>query len=429
MSKFSSFIFKDYDFLINQKKLVLTYAIDEVYTFQETYGFDFDFVENIDNSLLDKAIQTLFFIAGVSYYKTFLPEQIVVQKGTINQQGADFYSNTYQKGLGEFFFVNKLDPLTPIDFPVSTTKAEPTTIKTDNNGLLIGVGGGKDSLVSIELLRNQPRVATWSLDHRDQLQPLVDSISLNHMWVERTWDPQLLELKENPEAYNGHIPISAIFAAVGTIVGILSGYTSQVVSNENSANEPTLTYQNVAINHQYSKSLEFEKDYQTHLHQTQGSDSSYFSFLRPLSELSIAKLFSKVAFDKYKHLFSSCNRAYIHGQTHMSWCGECAKCAFTFLILTPFVKRVELETLWGKNLLLEPSLESIYRQLLGIEGDKPLDCVGEVKESRAAMKMAQDLYPELSKYKFELPDDYDYRAQALHSMPNDYFEILKQYLN
>ncbi len=54
-----------------------------------------------------------------------------------------------------------------------------------------------------------------------------------------------------------------------------------------------------------------------------------------------------------------------------------------------------------------------------VEGDKPLECVGEIKESRAAMRLAQQQYPELAKYKFELPDDYDYRALMGDEMPPD----------
>jgi hypothetical protein len=96
-----------------------------------------------------------------------------------------------------------------------------------------------------------------------------------------------------------------------------------------------------------------------------------------------------------------------------------------FLAMTPFIARGKLEALWGgKNLLLDPSLEPTYRQLLGIEGDKPLECVGEIKESRAAMRLAQQQYPELMKYEFELPEDYDFRALAPHSMPGEIAKLL-----
>jgi hypothetical protein len=176
----------------------------------------------------------------------------------------------------------------------------------------------------------------------------------------------------------------------------------------------------VAINHQYSKSSEFEADYQAHLQRNFGKTMRYYSLLRPFSELRIAQLFAERGFAKYKDVFSSCNRAYTHDSHELFWCGECPKCAFVFLALAPFVERAELESLWhGKNLLLDPELEDTYRGLLGIKGDKPLECVGEVKECRAAMQMAQKTYPELAKYTFELPEDYDYRNLGPNLIPDD----------
>jgi hypothetical protein len=210
----------------------------------------------------------------------------------------------------------------------------------------------------------------------------------------------------------------------------LTGYQDVVVSNESSASEPNLTYEGVAINHQYSKSLEFETDFQAILGQSFGESVRYYSFLRPLTELRIAELFAEIGYEKYKDVFSSCNRAFTHDSHGLFWCGECPKCAFVFLALTPFVDREKLETLFhGKNLLLDPSLETTYKQLLGTEGDKPLECVGEVKESRAAMRLAQQQYPELEKYQFELPADYDFRTVAEHRMPAEIFEILKTALS
>jgi hypothetical protein len=220
------------------------------------------------------------------------------------------------------------------------------------------------------------------------------------------------------------VPISAIIACVGTTVAILSGRRDTVVSNENSANEPTLRYEGIAINHQYSKSLEFEVAYQALLRHCYGDSLRYYSFLRPLSELRIAELFAATDFERYKDVFSSCNRAFVHGNSELFWDGKCSKCAFIFLAFTPFIARTALESLFsGKNLLLDPELGPTYQQLLGIEGDKPLDCVGEIKESRAAMRLAQNSYPELQKYQFELPDDYDFRALSGHAMPDDIFSL------
>lgn len=424
MSKYQQFIFESFDFNKDDGELHLHYSLDSSMHFTESFRFDFPFV-NYNDKVLMRAQELLFFLAGVSYYKTYLPPEIVIKTGQVDDNLASFLSSVYQKGLGEFFYVNKLDPKTKIVFPANTQMLRPLEINSPE-GTLVGVGGGKDSLVSVELLRNEVSpITTWSLNHRPQLTPLVERIALKHAWVERQLDPKLSEINKQPDSYNGHIPISAIFAATGLVVAILSGNSQMVVSNEHSANEPTLHYQGVAINHQYSKSEEFEVLFQDLLQKLFGSSFQYFSFLRPLSDLSIAELFAKHAFAKYKDVFSSCNRAFVHNSNSMSWCGICPKCAFVFLVLTPFVDKSELEALWGgKNLLLDPELEPIYRQLLGIEGDKPLECVGEVKESRAAMLQAQKQYPELSKYKFDLPDRYDYRQLGSHHMPENLYAIL-----
>ena len=420
--KYQRFIFKDWRFDAPAKLLELHYSLDGDLNFTESYHCGFEF-ENYDQAMLDRAIQGLFLMAGVSYYKTYLPPEIVVEKGQLDQVTADFFSKTYQRGLGEFFYINQLDPHSAVTFPVTTKAGEPisTTVK---RGELIGIGGGKDSLVSAELLRARPNVATWSLNHEDKLSPLIDRIGLTHYWVERRWDKQLLELNQHG-AYNGHVPISAILAFTGTIVGILSGHSDAVVSNENSANEATLHYQGVAINHQYSKTLEFERDYQAYLDHCFGDAVGYYSFLRPLSELRIAELFAQVGFEKYHDVFSSCNRAFVHTSHHLTWCGICPKCAFVFLVLTPFIARPKVEALFGgRNLLLDPAMEPIYRQMLGIEGDKPLDCVGEIKESRTAMRLVTSQYPELTKYHFDIPPDYDYKQMAESSMPADVHRLL-----
>ncbi|MEK7594415.1 MAG: endonuclease domain-containing protein [Patescibacteria group bacterium] len=426
MSQHTQFVFKRYEFEANSGELRLYYGYDDSLEFCEYFKFDFEFTD-YDEAALDRALQLLFFMAGVSYYKLYLAPEIVVQAGDIDESLAAFLSKTYQRGLGEFFYVNRLDPETPITFPPNTDQLEPVKL-VEQTGQLIGLGGGKDSLLSVELLRDQTKVATWSLNHHSQLEPLVEKVGLPHFSVEREWDKQLKSLNEQG-ALNGHVPISAIFACVGAVVSILTGYKDNVVSNESSASEPTLNYRGVDINHQYSKSLEYEQDFQAIISQLFGDGLRYYSFLRPLSELHIAELFAQIGFTKYKDVFSSCNRAFRHNENHLFWCGECAKCAFVFLILTPFIERNQLESLWGgKNLLLDASLQKTYKQLLGLQGDKPLDCVGEVKESRAAMRLAQEIYPELSHYKFDLSADYDFRSWSAQALPSETYDILRSKL-
>lgn len=424
--KYAQFIFERYVFDRDAKSLELHYAVDDAFTFVEKYNFDFE-IADYDPKVLDRAVQNLFFMAGVSYYRLFLPPEIIVKQGEIDKSFASFLNHTYQKGLGEFFYVNQLDPRTSVSFPVNASPF--ATLDHDGSGMLVGLGGGKDSLVTLELLKDGADITTWNSGHNPQLiTGIIEKSEVPHVYVRKFVDPKLFEMIKRGEAMGGHIPFSAVIACLGTVVAILTGRQDVVVSNEQSANEETLQYKGVSINHQYSKTQEFERDYQALLKHCFGSSLRYYSFLRPLSELRIADIFATVAFDKYKDVFTSCNRAFRFGSQGLFWCGECPKCAFIFLALTPFVERQKLESLWeGQNLLLDPAHDDTYRGLLGIEGDKPLECVGEVKESRAAMRLAQGIYPELrDKYHFDLPADYDYKALASHEMPPEVYDIFKR---
>jgi len=425
MNRYKQFIFESYDYDANTHTATFNYSLDGTLHFTETFRFNAAHAP-YNPALLDRTLQLLFFMAGVSYYKTYIPAEIIIRQGEMDDHMAAFFGKTYQRGLGEFWFVNKLDPHTPVTFPTTIPRADTITGGTPGHGMLVGIGGGKDSLVSVELLRPHVQgLTTWSVDHQSQLEPLITRIGTPHVWVDRTWDRTLLEVGKDG-ALNGHIPISAIFACAGIVAAVLSGKRDVVVSNEHSANEPDFVYQGVAINHQYSKSQEFEADFQKLLNHLFDDQLRYYSFLRPLSEMHIAEVFAKNNFEKYHDVFSSCNRAFVHTSDSMSWCGTCPKCAFVYLMFATFIPEEQLTALWGgKNLLLDPALEPLYRQLLGIEGGKPLDCVGEIKESRSAMRLAQTMYPQLAEtYQFDIPDDYDYRALASHHMPADVYHYL-----
>lgn len=428
MNQYDGFIFKYYIFDETLKTLELKYEFKNGQEFTETYYFDFDF-QDYDNKQLDRALEHLLLMAGVSYYKAYIPKLIEISKGSLSKQEADFFAKTYQKGLAEFWYVNHLNPKTKVEFKGNSIKKQPISGGL-HNGLLVGIGGGKDSLVTVEALKSlNVDFMTWSLNHRQQLSPLVKQLGTKHAFVDRILDPKLLELNDL-DAYNGHVPISAILACVGSVVAILSGRQDVVVSNEKTANEANLTYQGVEINHQYSKSQEFEQDFQKLLASSYGQDIRYYSFLRPLSELFVAEIFAKIGFNKYRQFFSSCNKAYTLHSDHMFWCGECPKCAFIFMILTPFIKESELVKLWhGKNLLLDNDLKPVYRQLLGIEGNKPLDCVGEIKEARSAMQLCFKVYPKLqADYQFDLPKSYNYRQVSDDQMPADIKKLFKSFI-
>lgn len=427
---YQSFIFKSYVFDEGNKKLFLNYSFDNKLDFTEEYTFDFIYTD-YDRAVLDRALQNLFFMAGISYFKAYAPKKIQIESGKIDNYLADFFSKTYSKGLGEFWYVNKLDPYTKVTFPANCEIINPLN-KGSRGGQLIGIGGGKDSLVVAESIKEKhlDNACTWEVNHYSQLSSLVERIETKNYFVNRKIDSRLLDLNSQG-ALNGHVPLSAILSMIGVVLSVLTGNQDIVVGNEKTASEPDINYRGVAINHQYSKSLEYEKDCQAMLNHCFGDSIRYYSILRPITELRTAEIFANKYFEKYKDVFSSCNRAYTLHSDHLFWCGECPKCAFVYLIFCPFIDETELNSLWrGKNLLRDSLLEPVYRSLLGIEGDRPLDCVGEVKEARAAMRLATAKMPFLKeKYVFELPDDYDYKQIGESLAPEPFQTEFRDYLN
>jgi len=204
--------------------------------------------------------------------------------------------------------------------------------------------------------------------------------------VRRSLDKLLLELNDRG-FLNGHTPFSALLAFVTLLAATASGRRYIALSNESSANEPTVAGTN--INHQYSKSLEFENDFSDYVEKYITPDIKYFSLLRPLSELQIASIFAKRP--AYFGHFKSCNV----GSKNDIWCGKCPKCLFTFIILSPFLAPEQLVEIFGSNLLNDRELQVYFDELTGVAEVKPFECIGTVDEVNAALCFAAEKYEEL----------------------------------
>ena len=205
----------------------------------------------------------------------------------------------------------------------------------------------------------------------------------------RRLDPKILASRERGY-FNGHVPVTGVLSAVAVLMAVGHGRDRVVMSNEHSASEPTALVANgVPVNHQWSKGLDFERLFRGVVAATvEGVD--YHSALRPWSELWVAERFA--ALTEYHHAFRSCNRAF-HidaGQRREEWCGECDKCCFIDLILSPYLGRDELASIFGgREPLGRNDLEPRFRSLLGEPGrTKPLECVGDEGECRRAVVLA-----------------------------------------
>jgi hypothetical protein len=339
---------------------------------------------------LRAALRVLHLIAGVSYYKAGVPPEIAVDDGPLDATTADLLEAVYEHGLGEFAWQNRIELAGKIRFPraagpVGTSiraalKAEGGRTRRT----LVPIGGGKDSLVTVETLRaaGEPMTAVW-IGNSELIRAGAERTGLPLMNLGRELSPLLFEMNRRG-AWNGHIPVTAINSAILALAAVVYGHDAIAFSNERSASAATLEADGREVNHQWSKGYAFERAFGDWLHAHVDPGLDYYSLLRPLSELAVTRRFA--ALTQYHDVFSSCNRNFkILGERPASrWCGQCPKCHFVFLALAPFLPKPQLTAIFGRNLLDDATLAPGFDALIEWNAHKPFECVGEARESRAS---------------------------------------------
>ena len=418
-------------------------------------------------AVLDTLVFNIGMIELVSYWKCTCSPLVRVMCGSLCDGQVLFWKKLYYNGLGEFIYTNGIHA-TMEDFmgiecwneslsdclsadaskqsnvakgesresllampSRATSRSNTQAIKQSSNqaNYLVPVGGGKDSVVSLKLLKHasiplvmNPRGATVGCIEANG-QTMDDVIV-----IQRTIDPLLLTL--NSQGFlNGHTPFSAMLAFYTLLASQMSGVANIALSNEGSANEATVISN--GVNHHYSKSLEFEHDFRNYVKQYISPSYNYFSLLRPLSELQIAMLFSRL--DEFHKVFRSCNV----GSKQDIWCGHCAKCLFAYIILSPFISPSRLESIFGKNMLDDDTMRHEFLQLTGQSETKPFECVGTLSEVHTALSMTVDrwyantthlprLLVDFAPHPPYIPLD---TLGADHNVPTELFESLSDWVS
>ena len=365
----------------------LVYAFDEGPELIETVtipGAPFT-LEGKRAMAVEQALRLLHLIAGVSYYKAAVPPEIRIEGYSIDAETATLLETIYDNGLGEFAYRNGLNLHGRIKFPFAATVGTVTEALGLRHHALVAIGGGKDSLVSIEALRSAgvDQTVTW-IGSSQLIAACAGRTELPTLNISRALASGLFDLNRQG-AYNGHIPVTAVNSAILVLAAVLRGVDQVVFSNERSASYGSIIPGTGEVNHQWSKGWQFEQAFGEYVQHRVASDLHYYSLLRPLSELAVARQFAKT--DRYDAHFSSCNRNFhILGERPVNrWCGVCPKCHFVFLALAPFMPKPRLVGIFGRNLLDDVSQAGGFDALLEFQDHKPFECVGEGQESRAAM--------------------------------------------
>ena len=337
----------------------------------------------------------------ISYWKCACPPKIILKCGYVDEEQKMFWKKIYFHGLGELFFTNNIktnmEDFVTIENSLEKNVFEYNDISDESNGYIVPIGGGKDSCVTLETLKiNKESDFALIINPKPVTLKCAEIAGLdsnNIIEIYRTIDKKLIEL--NAVGFiNGHTPFSAMLAFVSYFTAYLLSKKYIALSNENSANESNVVGEK--INHQYSKSFEFEEDFENYSSKYLKAPVKYFSFLRPLNELQIAKIFSK--HEKYHSVFKSCNVGSKGAQ--WKWCCNCAKCLFAYTILSPFLYREKLVNIFGEDLYEKESLLNTFIELTGNGDVKPFDCVGTFEEVNFAISKTIE---NVIKEKGELP--------------------------
>ena len=392
--KFSFLRYRDFSLKLTGDVLSVNFSFDlsGQYFFQPSVEIpvsSFPRRPDPDSPVLRSLAFHLGMVELISDWKTACPPKVIVDPYCLNEEQTAFWKKIAFHGLGEFFYLNGIET-SPDEFLTLEYTAEKIPEKGTVSALdavMVPVGGGKDSAVTLEILKKSGKtIIPFAVNPRRAITDTVTAAGYDHMLsVKRSLDPLLLEL--NAKGFlNGHTPFSALLAFLSSLTAAAGGYRYIALSNESSANEPTVA--GTKINHQYSKSYEFESDFRDYLNRWITPDIEYFSFLRPMSELQIARLFSR--FGKHHPVFRSCNA----GSKTDSWCGHCPKCLFTFIMLHAFMGPEKLLAIFGSNLLESATLQKHFDELTGVAAVKPFECVGTVDEVNLALQQAVTFYPE-----------------------------------
>ncbi len=389
----NTFYFEKFSFDEKTNILELNYSQNKEVFFSEKIIFHSAKFKSVDE------LNQLFFYThiacGISYYKAFLSKEIKINSGKLNKSEADFFNNFYMKGLGEFAFQNKVKLKNMIKFPFFYTKITKKKLLLKENEVIL-VGGGKDSITSIEALKkNNPAPFLLSVVSNKNnvpsaIQKTMTKARLKSIVIERKISTKLIELNNTGKYYNGHVPVTGILAFIISIGAVFYGYDKIVLSNERSADIGNTVWDGEKVNHQWSKSIDFENSFNKLIQSNFETSLRYFSFLRPLSELQIVENFAK--HKSYHYIFTSCNNAFkINEKKRISsWCCECDKCRFVFLVIAPFLEKKALIKIFGRNLFQEKANLKGYKELIGLENHKPFECVGEIGECILAFLMLKN---------------------------------------
>lgn len=338
----------------------------------------------IDEEALNRAMFLAFIAIGTSYYKARAGQEVELETELTKEQ-ANFFTKMYQEGMSQFAFENGLTRDNLAKFEAKRSESRPVGPAELSEKSLVTISGGKDSLLSAEIISEGD--AEWRamyITAQESYPSIIDKFG-KPIIVRRFIDKEGLK---KIGGMNGHVPVTIINEAISLVQAILINANHVEFGIGEEGIEPHAFIGDLPVNHQWSKTPEAQDLIHQYVKRFIASNLSVGSMLSRYSELEIAEMFAKKCWKKYGTEFSSCNVANYKQDADnrtLKWCGKCAKCANSYLLFAPFVPCAEQKKLFGHDLFEDPELTRIFMGLLGVDGVmKPFECVASTTELKWA---------------------------------------------
>jgi hypothetical protein len=342
-----------------------------------------------------RLVRALAIVEAFSYWKAFCSPVIEAELPSPDPAETAWWESFWPKAMGEFFYRNGIDFTVPGFLCItasppaeSATAAEFAPVPGGRGAgapPLVMFSGGKDSLALTYAIRDDAAPATdfFLYNPTEGQRALAESLAVGGRIIEarRQVLPELLALNAAGHP-NGHTPYSAYLALAALLAGYLRGSPMVLAGNSRSDDEPNVgSYLGMPVNHQWTKSHEFEAALGDYRDRWMPDAPLYSSPLRPLLELQIIRSL-RPRMDAYLKT-ASCNKT-----KGLGWCRSCAKCAWVFLATSSLFGHDLAVSKAGGDLFADAGLSALYEAMAGLPGagDKPFECTGTEEEVRSAIQ-------------------------------------------
>ena len=152
-NKYNTFIYDSYNIedIGDKYRLIFNFIVPNLTEYHPYVEVDKFNIDSFSNYL----VFHIGLVELISYWKCTCSKNVIIKAGYIDEEQIAWFKKTYYYGLGELFYTNgisvKLEDF--MNISCEAKKEEIIYPEFKGTGNLIPIGGGKDSVVSLEILR------------------------------------------------------------------------------------------------------------------------------------------------------------------------------------------------------------------------------------------------------------------------------------